>query len=337
MTLSRKPAFNTLRRRLVLASVAGLCAAASTTAAVAQPLSNRPIRIIALGTPGATADILARVVAESLSKRLGQPVIVDPKPGAGGAVAMESFLRAPADGHTYLLSTSSLVTELPYTFKPKYDPFTAAKPLVELGAGSALLVGSAALPPKSLQEMIAYVKENKGKVNIASFSPGTMSHVLGLQLNQLAGLDMNIVQYNGSTPGLIDVVGGAAQFMMDTPLSSGPMIKAGKLRAYAISAPKRIEAMPDVPTFAELGYGAMTRSAWMGLWTLPGVSDAIQQRIREETIKTLNEPAIHERLTSLGLALDTKAHRTPEDLSKSLQQDYKATGEILKTVDYKPQ
>lgn len=324
-----------LKRRLMLTSVAGLLAATATMA-VAQPLSNRPIRIIAVGTPGATADILARTVGDALSKSLGQPVIVEPKPGAGGAVAMDYFLKQPADGHAYLLAVSSLVSELPYTFKPKYDPFTAVKPLVDVGGTGAILVGNTSLPPKNLQEMIAYTKENKGKINVATYSPGTASHILNLQLNKLAGLDMNIVQYNGSSPGLVDVIGGNVQFMMDTPVTSLPMIKTGKLKAYAISTPKRIEQAPDVPTFAELGFAPMTRVSWMGLWTLPGVPDAIQQRVRDETLKALRTPAIKERLASLSLYVDTDKPRTPEEMSAGLKEEYKVTGELLNAVGYKP-
>lgn len=326
---------NQLKRRLALTVVAGLLASTATMA-VAQPLSNRPIRIVAIGTPGATADILARTVADALSKSLGQAVIVEPKPGAGGAVAMDYFLKQPADGHTYLLAVSSLVSELPYSFKPKYDPFTAIKPLVDLGGAGAVLVGNTSLPPKTLQEMIAYTKENKGKVNVASYSPGTASHILSLQLNKLAGLDMNVVQYNGSSPGLVDVIGGNVQFMMDTPVTSLPMIKTGKLKAYAVSTPKRLEQAPDVPTFAELGFAPMTRVSWMGLWTLPGVPDAIQQRVRDETLKALKTPAIKERLSSMSLILDTEHPRTPEQMSAGLKEEYKVTGELLNAVGYKP-
>lgn len=326
----------TSRRRLVLAAAAGVLALA-TSSAGAQPLSNRPIRIIAVGTAGASADILARMVADALSKSMGQPVIVENKPGAGGTVAMEYFLKAPADGHTYMLAVSSLVSELPYTFKPRYDPFKDIKPLVELGSAAGVLVGNAALPPKNLQELVGYVKARKGSVNIGSFSPGGISHILGLQLNQLAGLDMNIVQYNGSTPGLVDVIGGTLQFQMDTQLSSMPLIKAGKLRAFAVSSPQRLDTMPDIPTFAEAGYGAMTRTAWMGLWTLPGVPDAVQQRVRSETLKALAMPAARERLSSLGLNLDAQHQRTPEELSRGLQQEYQATGEVLRAVGYKAQ
>ncbi len=324
-----------LARRFVMAAMTGWCAAAPLLTA-AQPLSDRPIRIIAVGTAGATADILARTVGDALSRSLKQPVIVENKPGAGGAVAMDAFLKAPADGHTYLLAISALVSELPYTFRPKYDPFKDIKPLADLGGFGVVLVGNAKLPPRNLAEMVTYVKAHKGEVNIASYSPGTMSHVLGLRFNQLAGLDMNIVHYNGSTPGLVDVMGGNVQFMMDAPVTSIPLIKSGKLRAFATGSAQRLEALPDVPTFAELGYESMGRVSWMGLWTLPGVKGEMQQRIRAEALKALAQPEVMERLTGLGLVVNVKHPRSPEELSASLGADYQATGEMLKAVHYKP-
>ena len=140
----------------------------------AQPLSDRPIRIVVGAPAGGTADIIARLVGNAMSTGLGQPVVVDNKPGAGGAIAMDAMLSAPKDGHTYLLSVNALVTELPYSFKPKYDPFKELKPLVELAGSGLVLVGNASLSPKDLKEMIAYVKANPGKINFASYTPGTL-------------------------------------------------------------------------------------------------------------------------------------------------------------------
>lgn len=333
---STTPPIGRSRRHVLLGALAAIVAVATSTAA-AQPLFDHPLRIIVLGTPGATADLLARVVGQAMSQSIGQPVIVDNKPGAGGAVGVEAFLNAPNDGYTYLLSVSSLVSELPYTVKPRYDPFKAIKPLVELGSAGLLLVGDANLPPRNYPEFLAYVKANRGKINYASYSPGTLSHVLGLQLNQLAGLDMNHVGYKGSTPALQDVMGGSVQFMLDGPVSSIPMIKAGKIRAFAISSPQRSEALPQVPTFAELGLGEMTRTSWMGLWTTPNAPDAFQQRIREEALKALALPSVRERLSSLGLAFDTKTPRTPEQMSKSLREDYESVGKLLRSVNYRPE
>lgn len=322
------------RRALLLAALsAGLVPHART-----QTLpTNRPIRLLVGAPAGGTADILARVIGDALSKSLGLPVIVDNKPGAGGAIVMDSLLVAPRDGLTYLVSVSSLVTELPYTFKPRYDPFKDLKPLVELGSGGLVLVSAVDLPPKNLKELIAYVKAHPGKTNFASYSTGTLSHVMGLQFNQLAGLDMNHVGYKGSPPALADVIGGQVQCMFDGLGTSIPMVRAGKLRAYAVSSASRSAALPDVPTLAEEGFASMTRAAWMGLYTLPGVPVPIQQRVREETLKALAQPATRARLEPLALFTDLQNPRTPEQLEQSLRDDYEAMGSILRSVNYKPE
>jgi tripartite-type tricarboxylate transporter receptor subunit TctC len=322
-------------RRSVLLTAAALAFAAP--ALQAQPLSDKPIRIIVGAPAGGTADILARLVGEGLSKGLGQPVIVDNKPGGMGAIAMDSFLSAPRDGHTYLLSVNGLFSEVPHSLKPKYDPLKAVKPLVEVAGSGLVLVGNAALPPKNMAEMVSYVKANPGKVNFASYTPGTLSHVLGLQLNKAAGLDMGHIGYKGSPPALQDVVGGQVQFMFDGLATSLPFIKAGRLRAFAVSSPERSHALPDVPTLAELGYKDLTKTAWLALWTVPDAPASAQTRVREETLKALAQPAIRDRLMGLGLNVNTAKPPTPEEMSASLAADYKSTGEILKSVNYKPE
>lgn len=332
------------RRRLVAtltalaASVpfAGLTAFAPT--AQAQPLAEgKPVRLLVGAPAGGTADILARLVAEGLQKGLGQPVIVENKPGALGAVVMDSFLSSPRDGLTYLVSVNGLVSELPHTLKPRYDPLKDLKPLVELAGSGLVLVGNAALPPKNLAEMVGYVKAHPGKVNFASYTPGTLSHVMGLQLNQAAGLDMQHIGYKGSPPALQDVMGGQVQFMFDGLATSVPHIKAGKLRAFAVSAPQRSSALPDVPTLAELGYRDMTRTAWLGLWAHPDAPAAAQQRVRDETLKALAVPALRDRLTALGLEVNTSKPPSPEEMQRSLVADHKAVGEMLRAVNYKPE
>jgi len=325
------------RRRRWLAAAALAVAAPWAPLAQAQPLSGKPIRIVVGAPAGGTADILARLVGEGLSQGLGQPVFVDNKPGALGAIAMDSFLSAPRDGHTYLLSVNGLFSEVPHSLKPRYNPLTDVKPLVEVAGGGLVLVGAASLPPRNLSEMVAYVRANPGKVNFASYTPGTLSHVLGLQLNKAAGLDMLHVGYKGSPPALQDIIGGQVQFMFDGLATSLPHIKAGKLRAFAVSSPQRSHALPDVPTLAELGYKEMSKTAWMALWVVPDAPAAAQQRVREETLKALARPALRERLMALGLSVNTANPPTPADMSRSLAADYQSVGETLRSVNYKPE
>lgn len=333
MTPKHRNAF-TRRHALTAASAWASVVAAP---AWAQALSDRPIRIIVGAPAGGTADVIARLVGDAMSKSMGQPIVVDNKPGVGSVVAMDAFLAAPKDGHTYLLSVNGLVTEIPHSLKPKYDPFKDLKPLVELAGGGLVLIGNASLPPKDLKEMIAYVKANPGKTNFASYTPGTLSHVLGLQLNKLAGLDMNHVGYKGSPPALQDVMGGSVQFMFDGLATSVPNIRGGKLRAFGVTSPQRSHVLPEIPTFAELGYPDMTRTAWLAFWTLPGHPEAAQRRIREEALKALATPGVRDRLMGVGLNVNTQNPPTPEQMSKSLVEDYESVGALLRSVNYKPE
>jgi tripartite-type tricarboxylate transporter receptor subunit TctC len=336
MQPNRSPAFP-LTRRQTLTAAAGLALCGLLPAAQAQPLSDKPIRIIVGAPAGGTADILARLVGDGMAKSLGQPVVVDNKPGGAGVIATDALLSAPRDGHTYLLSVNGLFSELPYSLKPKYDPMKDIKPLVEVAGSGLVLVGNPALPPKNLSELVGYVKANPGKVSFASYTPGTLSHVMGLQLNKIAGLDMQHIGYKGSPPALQDVMGGQVQFMFDGIATSVPNIKGGKLRAFAVTSPERSHALPDVPTLAELGYKDMTKTAWLGLWTVPDAPAAAQQRIRSEALKALAVPALRDRLMAIGLNVNTQNPPTPEQMSRSLAADYVSVGEMLKSVNYKPE
>jgi tripartite-type tricarboxylate transporter receptor subunit TctC len=324
-----------LRRRTLLAA-AGASVALAAPWSRAQPLSERPIRILVGAPPGGTADLIARSIAEPMSKRIGQPVIVDNRPGALGAIVMDAFLGAPRDGHTLLLSVNGLFTEIPHTLKPKYDPLKDVRPLAELGGGGLVLVGNPSVPARTLPELVAWVKANPGKVSFASYTAGTLSHVLGLQLNALAGLDMQHVAYKGSPPALQDVMGGQVQLMFDGLATSLPNVRAGKLRAFAVSSPTRSPTLPDVPTLAEAGYPSMTRTAWIGLFTTPDVPGAVQQRLRDEALAAVATPAVRDRLTALGLAVETAKPPTPEQMARSIEADHRAIGEALRAVGYQP-
>ena len=206
-----KTLFDTTRRAALgatLSIMAGAALLAAAAAAFAQAWPAKPVRIVIGAPPGGTADIVARLLAEGLQKEWGQPVIVEAKPGAAGQIAMQDFLTQPADGYTLLVSVNALVTEIPHVIKVRFDPFKDVKPLADLSRSGLVFVGNAALPAKNVPEVVAYVKANPGKVSYASYSAGTISHTMGLELNKAAGIDLNHVPYKGSPPALQDVAGG---------------------------------------------------------------------------------------------------------------------------------
>jgi len=322
-------------RRAALGVIAGAALLATAPAALAQAWPSKPVRILIGAPAGGTADIVARLLADGLQKEWGQPVIVESKPGAAGMIAMQEFLGQPADGHTLLVSVNALVTEIPHVIKVRFDPFKDVKPLAELARSGLVFVANASLPAKNVPELVTYAKANPGKLSYASYSAGTISHTMGLELNKSAGTDLNHVPYKGSPPALQDLAGGHVQLMFDGPATSIPMIKGGKIKALAVSGPKRNPAMPEVPTFAEQGYPMLDDVAWMGLWIKPDVPADVQAKIRQAALKVMTQPAVQTRLAELGNDLCSGA--SPEDLAKSLRVASDKQGATLRALGVKPQ
>lgn len=322
-------------RRLVLGAVAGACLLGMASAALAQAFPSKPVRIVIGAPPGGTSDVVARLLADGMNKEWGQAVIVDAKPGGAGTIGINELLSAAADGHTLMVGPSAAVTEIPHVIKVRYDPFKDLKPLVDLGGGGLVLVGTASLPAKNVAEVVSYAKANAGKVSYASYSAGTISHTMGLALNKAAGIDLNHVPYKGSPPALQDVMGGHVALMFDGPATSIPMIKGGKLKAIAISGPKRNPALPDVPTFAEQGYPSIDDVAMMVLWIKPDVPEAVQAKIRETALKVLAQPAAKARLLEFGF--DQGSGAAPDALTQALRTAYEKQGATLRALGVKPQ
>ena len=333
------------RRRLLhslTACMLGGGLAATSLAAQAQAQAQaqppawpaKPIRLIVGFPAGGTADVIARQLADGLRQELGQPVVVDNKPGVAGALAAAELVGAPSDGYTALVAVSGLVSEVPHFAKVRFDPFQDLKPLAELAAGGLVLVGHGDLPARNLSELIAYLKAQGGKASYASYSPGTISHTLGLQLGKATGLDLVHVPSRGSPPALTDIMGGQVQLMFVGTATSIPFIKAGKLRAYTVTSPRRLAALPDVPTMAELGFPQLTDVVWMGLWISPKVPADIQARLRAATLKLNAQPAVKTKMVELGL--DPGGSATPEELTAALRKASDKQGAILRSVGITP-
>ncbi|MDM0047381.1 tripartite tricarboxylate transporter substrate binding protein [Variovorax sp. J22R115] len=322
-------------RRAMLGALAAVSLLAMAPTALAQGWPGKPIRLVVGAPAGGTADTVARTLAEGLTPLLGQSVIVDNKAGAMGAIGTQDLLQSPHDGYTFMVGVNGLVTEVPHVVKSRIDMFKDVKPLAQLTNTGLLLVGTPSLPASNLKEVISYVKAHPGKVSYASYSSGTMSHTMGQELNKLAGVDMTHVGYKGSPPALQDVMGGHVALMFDGPATSVPLIKAGKLKAFAVGSPKRLAALPDVPTFTELGYPKIGDVAWMGLWTTPDVPSDVQAKLREATLKVLQQPKVIERFKEQGQ--DIGLPLTPDELSKSLRAASDRHAANLKAIGFQPE
>ncbi|GAB7542309.1 Bug family tripartite tricarboxylate transporter substrate binding protein [Cupriavidus sp. 8B] len=324
-----------IARQTLALTIAFVPLLSTAPAANAAEWPTRPVRIIVGAPPGGTADIVARLFAHELQRPLGQAVIVDNKAGAAGTIGVHGLLSAPRDGYTFLLIQKGIASEVPHTMQTSYDPFKDIVPITQLTRQGLVLVGNPGLPAKNLGELITYVKANPGKVDYANFGVGLRGQTIGVQFNRLAGLTTGTVSYKGSPPALQDVMGGHVPLMFDGPATSLPFIKAGKLKAFAIAYPKRISALPDLPTFAELGFPALKEVSWMGLWSAPGVPSAVVARMRDATLKVMQSPDIRKKIEDLGMEIGSPA--TSEELSADVRESSERQGELLRSINFKPE
>lgn len=322
-------------RRGLGAALAAACFALAAPGVLAQASSDKVVRLLVAGPPGGSLDVVSRLLAEGLQRELNQTVVVESRPGAGGAVAVNDMMQAAHDGNTMVVALDALVSEIPHIVKLRIDMGKEVRPLVELARGGIVLVGNPSVPAKNLAELIAYVKASPGKVSFASYSAGTISHVMGLQLNKAAGIDMAHVGYKGTPPALVDLMGGHVPLMFAGIPNAVPLIKTGKIVPYAVSLPQRSPNLPNVPTFAELGYPQLEALVWLGLFMTPDVPAAAQTRMRDATLKVMAQPATRERLREFGL--DAGEPRTPDELAKSLRADHERVGAVLRSIDFKPE
>lgn len=322
-----------LTRRTCLTALLSALPASQVLAQNTWP--RRPIRLIVPAPAGGASDMIARTIAESLRKSTGQTVIVENKPGAGGILAVETMMQAARDGYTLVLSPNSLATENPYTYKFRFSPFKDLAPVAEVASVALVLVADPRLPLRNIAEMTQYVKAHPGKTAYASYSPGTISHLKGIQFNQAAGLDMEHAGYKGSPPALQDLMGGQVQFMFDGLGTSLPLIQAGKLRALAVTSSQRSPLLPDVPTLAESGYPTLSQTMGTTIWSTPDVPQEIRNQLRQELLRAIATQTVKSQLAVLGMEAGNPA-QTLADLKKSLQQDYEHTGQMLRAIHYKP-
>src|SRR3954447_4469094 len=260
---------------------------------------TRPVRVIVPSPPGGGTDILARVLAQHFSKALGQPFVVENKPGAGNMIGIESVARAPADGYTLLVVASTLALNSVLYKKVPYDPVRDFAPITLAATAPNVLVVNSALPVKSLPEFIALAKAKPGALSYGTPGIGTSPHLCMELLQYMAKIDLQHVPYKGTAAAVTDVIGGQIQVAFATALTAKTLVDAGRLRALAVSGPKRVEALPSVPPVAEAvrGYEAMQ---WYGLVAPAGTPAAVIERVHTEAIKALGSRETKERLATDG-------------------------------------
>lgn len=279
-----------------------LCGLAAPSPALAQTWPDKPIRLIVPAPPGGISDLVARLLAEHLRTSLGQTVLVDNKPGGAAAVAEQAMMAAPADGSTWMVGPSSVLSDIPLTVKKPYDVLKTFTYVAEASGMVHVLVANTAFPPNNVAEVLDYAKRHPRSVGVANLSVGTRSNLLGEMLRERSGTDMLIVPYKGSAPAMTDLLGNQVQMTFEVVSNVVPFIKSGKLKGLAVASSTRSQHLPNVPTFGELGLpDFVLPHASVGVSVLSSTPKPIVERIRSEVEKVVRTPKFREALTAQGL------------------------------------
>jgi tripartite-type tricarboxylate transporter receptor subunit TctC len=275
-------------RKLILLLVA-LCA----TAAGAQDFPSRPVTLVVGFAPGGASDIIARQVAAKLSTRLGQNVLVENRAGAGGTIAANAVARAAPDGYTLLFASSSAMAISPWLNKTlQYDPLKSFTPVGELVRGYFVLSGTPKLPITNMKELVDYGTHNPGKLSCGSAGPGTIHHLSCELLAQSTGVPLLHVPYKGSAPAFAALMAGEIQIMFESVPTPVPLVQSGRVRGLAVTGPRRLAVLPDVPTFAEQGIEGVDVSFWFGVVAPAGTPKPVVSRLNGAINEVLKEPEV---------------------------------------------
>jgi tripartite-type tricarboxylate transporter receptor subunit TctC len=317
---------------LQLAAAAGACALVPRRTG-AQAYPAKPLRWIVGFPPGGGADIISRIVAPWLSERLGQPVIVENKPGASTNISVQAVVNSPPDGYTLLFIAASAAVNATLFDKLPFSLVRDIAPVSGLIDFPLVLVANPALPAKSVAELIAHAKANPGKVSLASFGTGTTSHVAGELFKMMAGIEMVHVPYRGGAPMLADLLGGQVQVGIDVMTTALPHIRSGALNALAVAGKNRFPGLPEVPTIGETvaGYEA---NSWCGVGVPKGTPDDIIERLNREINAGLADPTLKARLANVAT---TPIFFTPSEFGAYVAAEVDKWGKVVRTAGVKPE
>lgn len=301
--------------------------------AIAQSYPSKPIRLVVPFTPGGVTDTSGRLIAEQLSKRLGQQVIVDNKPGASGNIGTQQVAAAEGDGYTLLLGFDGTLVINPHVFpKTGFDTLKDFAPIGKIGDAVLILVANPSFPSKNLKDLIALSKTQAGGLSYGTSGTGGTPHIAGELLRQRTGANLVHVPYKGGGQALTDVLGGNIPLVYTAIASAIPHVKSGKLLPIAVSSSKRASSLPDVATFIENGVSDFEASSWVALLAPAKTPRAIVTRLNTELNAVLNDPEVRERLNGMGI---TAAPGTPESFGAELSRDLSKYGPVVKAAGIK--
>ncbi|RDI12836.1 tripartite tricarboxylate transporter substrate binding protein [Comamonas sp. AG1104] len=320
-----------MQRIPVLLSMA-LAAALPLGSALA--FTDKPVKLIVPAPPGGTIDVFARIISDQLAHELKQPVVVENRPGAGGAMAVKYMLSQPSDGNTLLVTVTNILTEVPHVLKGGFDAMKDVRPVSQMARSVMVFIASPQFPAKDAKEAIAYIKAHPGQLSFASYSQGTASQYAGAILNQKAGLDMQHVPFPGSAPALAQIMGNQIPLMFDGSVTTKPLVPSGKVKLLAVAYKSRLPDFPNVPTMAEVGYPELDFSNWAGVFASTKTPQPLLEKINATLQKVNASQAVQARYLSTGFE-PIKQERTLEQLSTDLQAEYQRNGEIVRNFGIK--
>jgi tripartite-type tricarboxylate transporter receptor subunit TctC len=322
-----------LRRRTLSALLLAALGLATGAGALAQGYPAKPIRLVVPFTPGGVTDTSGRLIAEQLSKRLGQQVIVDNKPGASGNIGTQMVATAEADGHTLLLGFDGTLVINPHVFpKVGFDSLKDFAPIGKIGDAVLILVAHPGLAAKSLKEVIALSKTQAGGLSYGTSGTGSTPHIAGELLKQRSGANLTHIPYKGGGQAMTDVMGGNIPLVYTAVAGALSQVKAGKLHAVAVSSAQRAPSLPEVPTFMESGISDFDINSWVGLLAPAKTPRAIVDRLNTELNAVLNDPAVRERLVTLGI---TASPGGPERFGRDMARDLSRYAAVVKAANIK--
>jgi tripartite-type tricarboxylate transporter receptor subunit TctC len=319
-----------LPTRLFIITAASLLFSA---VAQAQPAAypTKPIRIVVGFAPGGGSDFIARLVAQKMHDKLGQPVIVENRPGAGGNLAAELALKSPADGYTLYLAAASYTVN-PALYKLNFDPVKDITPIAQLARGPFVIAVNPSVKANTLKELVDLAKKDPGKLAYASAGNGSITHMASEYFMSTAGIDVLHIPYKGTSPALTDTISGQTQIVFGTTASTLPFVKSGQLKALAVTTAKRLPALPNVPTVGESGYPAFDVTVWHGLIAPAGVPAEITARLNQAINESMIAPGMDTHLASDGLVA---AAVTPAEFGALIRAEVERWGALVKAKGVK--
>jgi tripartite-type tricarboxylate transporter receptor subunit TctC len=321
-------------RVLLLPLLAVLVGAALPAAA--QPYPSRPISLVVPYPAGGVTDTLVRLVAERMREKLGQPVLTENQPGGSGTIGAARVARAAPDGYTLLLGNSEAFVLTPATMSSlPYDPLKAFAPIAMLPSYPFILVSTNNVPASNLKELIGWMKSHSDKVLQGTVGTGTMQQLCGIEIQNKIGAKWQLIPYRGGTPAIQDMLAGQINFMCTATGSFLPLVHAGQIKAYAVTAPKRIAAAPEIPTVDEAGLPSFYVGVWNALWVPAGTPKDIVAKLNDAVNAALSDPTFQQKMVELGLDMPPDQERTPEGLAAKRDADDAKWWPIIKAAGLK--